>query len=86
MGRTIISMLCRRPEVFFPGTGPHTDVGRGEGEGFTINIPWPTAGRVNGDYLAAMDQLVLPVASAYKPDMIIVSAGFDAADGDIMGG
>ncbi|KAL3114605.1 hypothetical protein niasHT_014412 [Heterodera trifolii] len=66
---------------FFPGTGAVTEVGIGEGKGTTVNIPF--SGDVMGDaeYLAAWRVIVLPILDAYKPDLVLVSAGFDAAHG-----
>lgn len=60
----------------FPGTGFVDEVGEGEGEGYTVNIPFPF--RVNDAlYLEAFDQVILPIAEQYKPEFILVSAGFD---------
>lgn len=68
--------------AFFPGTGSLDEMGAGMGVGFTINIAWPS-GITMGDaeYLAAFRHIVLPVAREFKPDMILVSCGFDAAPG-----
>ncbi|KAG1678202.1 hypothetical protein FOA52_016139 [Chlamydomonas sp. UWO 241] len=70
---------------FFPGTGGAGEVGIGEGEGFTVNVPWDAADIANGDYLCAFNQVLVPIAYEFNPDLIIVSAGFDAADGDPIG-
>jgi len=72
--------------TFFPGTGAASEVGYGSGAGFTVNIPWGSGGAGDGDYISAMHQVVLPIAYEFAPDMIIVSAGFDAARGDPIGG
>ncbi|KAM3180483.1 hypothetical protein ACTXT7_016200 [Hymenolepis weldensis] len=68
--------------AFFPGTGSLDEMGAGMGVGFTINIAWPS-GITMGDaeYLAAFRYIVLPVAREFKPEMILVSCGFDAAPG-----
>jgi len=60
----------------YPGTGWVTDTGDGEGEGFTVNIPMPHG---SGDeaYLQAFGTVVEPVARAYAPELVLVSAGFD---------
>ncbi len=66
---------------FYPG-GPDGDmdaVGKGEGEGFNVNVPWPRGGAGDADYRVVMEVLLLPIAREFKPDLVLVSAGFDAA-------
>jgi acetoin utilization deacetylase AcuC-like enzyme len=70
---------------FYPGTGAISELGSGAGRGFTINVPWP-AGCGDAEYLAAFDRILLPVAAHFRPDLVLVSAGFDAAEGDPLGG
>jgi len=48
-------------------------------------VPWP-GGMADAEYLAAFDRVLLPIARAFAPDMVLVSAGFDAAEGDLLGG
>lgn len=69
----------------YPGTGYWSEVGSGKGEGFTINVPL-SPGKTDGDYLFIFDYLLTPIASAYKPEFILVSAGFDIFAGDPLGG
>jgi acetoin utilization deacetylase AcuC-like enzyme len=69
---------------FYPGTGAIEETGGGAGLGFTINVPWP-AGCGDPEYLSAFDRVVLPIAREFRPDLVLVSAGFDAADGDPLG-
>jgi acetoin utilization deacetylase AcuC-like enzyme len=69
---------------FYPGTGGISELGSGAGRGFTINVPWP-AGCGDAEYLAAFDRILLPIAARFQPDLVLVSAGFDAADGDPLG-
>jgi histone deacetylase 6 len=69
---------------FYPGTGAIGELGGGEGRGFTINVPL-LAGCGDAEYLAAFDRILLPVAERFVPDLVLVSAGFDAADGDPLG-
>lgn len=52
----LLSVMMRRG-TFYPGTGGATEVGRGDGEGFTVNVPWDTDGVSDGDYMAAMEQV-----------------------------
>jgi acetoin utilization deacetylase AcuC-like enzyme len=59
-------------------TGVVGDRGRGKGVGFNMNIPLP-AGAGHTAYLAVMDEIVLPALQRFKPDMIIVACGYDAA-------
>ena len=61
----------------YPGTGAVDDIGTGGGRGFTINAPLP-AGSGDADYLHVFDRVFLPFLAAYSPDLLIVSAGFDA--------
>lgn len=63
----------------------HTQVGVGRGVGRTVNIPWPDCGMGDADYLHAFHRVVMPIAHEFKPDLVIVSAGFDAAVGDPIG-
>lgn len=60
-------------------------VGEGAGKGFNINFPLNTIGLQDSDYLAIVIQILLPVAYEFNPDLIIVSAGYDAAIGDSKG-
>ncbi|XP_049931862.1 histone deacetylase 15 [Nymphaea colorata] len=55
-------------------------------EGYSVNIPWKCGGIGDNDYLFAFEQVVLPIALQFAPDFTIISAGFDAAQGDPLGG
>uniref|UniRef100_A0A2K5TRP9 Histone deacetylase 10 n=1 Tax=Macaca fascicularis TaxID=9541 RepID=A0A2K5TRP9_MACFA len=57
-------------------------VGRGQGLGFTVNLPWNQVGMGNADYVAAFLHLLLPLAFEFDPELVLVSAGFDSAIGD----
>jgi len=81
-----ISLHRYQPATFFPGTGAASEVGAGAGEGATVNIPWTETGLGWADYAAAFRHLVLPILSHFDPCLILVSAGFDAAAGDPLGG
>ncbi|HEU0019683.1 MAG TPA: histone deacetylase [Thermoleophilaceae bacterium] len=70
---------------FYPGTGAANEVGSGAGEGLTLNLP-QAAGSGAAEWLAAIDEQALPAARAYRPDLILVSAGFDAHRDDPLGG
>ncbi|XP_037936405.1 histone deacetylase 4 isoform X2 [Teleopsis dalmanni] len=69
---------------FFPGTGGPTECGTGSGLGFNVNISW--SGALNpplgdAEYIAAFRTVVMPIAKYFNPDIVLVSAGFDAAAG-----
>lgn len=72
---------------FFPASrdGDHDRVGGGAGAGRNVNIPWPGCHMADGDYMAAFSRIVMPIVTEFAPDLVIVSAGFDAADGDPLG-
>jgi acetoin utilization deacetylase AcuC-like enzyme len=70
---------------FYPGTGSYNETGTGKGEGFTINVPLSTGYR-ESDYVAIFERLLKPVALEFKPEMILVSAGFDIYERDPLGG
>jgi len=69
----------------YPGTGHWNEVGEGKGEGFTVNVPLQ-AGKTDGDYLSIFRKILRPITSEYKPEFILVSAGFDIYEGDPLGG
>ena len=62
---------------FWPGTGALTDVGEGAGEGYSINLPVP-AGTGEAAFLSLLEHVVAPAARQYGPDLILISAGYDA--------
>ncbi|KAM4563016.1 histone deacetylase 7 isoform 2-T2 [Odontesthes bonariensis] len=70
---------------FFPGSGSPAEVGSGAGKGFNVNVAFtggldPPMG--DAEYLAAFRSVVLPIAQEFSPDVVLVSAGFDAAEGN----
>lgn len=69
---------------WYPGSGRLEDTGGGEGAGTTINVPLP-AGSTETIYLAAMQRIVIPALVDFSPEVIIVSAGFDAHTRDPLG-
>lgn len=69
----------------YPGTGAVEEIGRGDGIGYTINVPLrPGAG--NAQYVKIYRSLLKPLALAFKPELVLVSAGFDIYDRDPLGG
>ncbi|KAL8808860.1 MAG: hypothetical protein Q9200_003942 [Gallowayella weberi] len=83
-----ISIHVHEDGNFYPPGpyGDHMHCGAGAGLGKNINIPWPTKGMGDADYLYAFQQVVMPVAYDFNPDLVIIAAGFDAAVGDQLGG
>jgi acetoin utilization deacetylase AcuC-like enzyme len=69
----------------YPGTGPLNDVGSGAGEGYTINLPVP-GGSEEDLWLSLIEHIVLPAARAFEPQLVLVSAGFDAHRADPLAG
>ncbi|EON91978.1 histone deacetylase superfamily protein [Marinobacter lipolyticus SM19] len=66
-----------RAAPFYPGTGALDDIGAGRGEGTTVNVPLP-GGAGDMAYFHAMQEIVVPATEYFNPDLILVSAGFDA--------
>ncbi|XP_053121605.1 histone deacetylase 5 isoform X2 [Hemicordylus capensis] len=71
---------------FFPGSGAPEEVGSGIGVGYNVNIAWtggvdPPIGDV--EYLTAFRTVVMPIANEFSPDVVLVSAGFDAVEGHL---
>jgi acetoin utilization deacetylase AcuC-like enzyme len=89
-GNGTAEIFARRSDVLFasihqlplfPGTGALADSGEGEGEGFTLNLPVPPGAR-EPLWLSLLERVVLPAARAFAPDLVLVSAGFDAHAAD----
>lgn len=74
--------------TFFPKStdANYTQVGEGAGKGFNVNIPWNKKGMADMEYLLAFQAVIMPIAYDFNPELVLVSAGFDAAVGDPLGG
>lgn len=70
---------------YYPGTGAPTEIGGIDARGTTINVGLP-AGSGDADYAAAFDHVFLPALVRFKPDLVIISAGFDAYQADPLAG
>lgn len=70
---------------YYPGTGWYEETGEGDGEGYTVNVPM-SYGMSDEDYLYAFREVLIPLSDIYKPEMVLVSAGFDAYYNDPLGG
>ena len=65
----------------YPGTGAFSEVGSGPGKGYTVNVPLQ-GGQGDGDYIKIFREIFHPIALEYRPELIIISAGFDAHEDD----
>uniref|UniRef100_A0A8C7D4V4 Protein deacetylase HDAC6 n=1 Tax=Oncorhynchus kisutch TaxID=8019 RepID=A0A8C7D4V4_ONCKI len=83
-----ISLHRYEDGTFFPTSedAHYNRVGEGKGAGFNVNIPWNGAKMGDAEYLAAFHSVVMPIAREFDPGLVLVSAGFDAARGDPLGG
>jgi len=81
---TVLYLSVHRDGIY-PGTGSRAERGEGPGLGYTINIPMP-AGSGDADYLKALREELLPAAESFRPDLVLISAGFDACQADPLGG
>jgi acetoin utilization deacetylase AcuC-like enzyme len=70
---------------FWPGSGPLGDVGSGSGEGYSLNLPVP-AGTGEPAFLSLVEHVVAPAARQHRPDLILISAGYDSHRDDPLGG
>lgn len=86
-------IFYKDPTVFFfsthqwplyPGTGRAGETGEGDGKGFTMNFPFP-AGSGRHEILGAVEQSLMPAMKEFRPDLVMVSAGFDSRVGDLLG-
>ncbi len=83
--RRDVLYLSSHQYPFYPGTGGPWQIGEGAGKGFTVNAPLP-GGQGDADYGAVFSELFLPVLDEYQPQLLIVSAGYDAHRSDPIGG
>jgi len=72
-------------ENWYPGTGAIEETGEGDGAGFTINIPLP-AGTGDGGYRTVFEEVIVPVLQLSAPQLLLISAGYDAHFDDPLGG
>ena len=68
----------------FPGTGPLHDVGSGAGEGFSINLPVPARSDEDA-WVSLLEHIAVPAALEFGPDLVLISAGYDAHRDDVQG-
>jgi acetoin utilization deacetylase AcuC-like enzyme len=93
-GNGTVEAFRRRPDVLvagihqqgiYPGTGSARDIGTGPGEGYTINLPVP-AGSDESLWLSLLEHLIVPAGTRFAPQLILISAGFDAHRADPLAG
>jgi acetoin utilization deacetylase AcuC-like enzyme len=80
-----VLFISLHQENWYPGTGAVEETGAGEGAGFTVNVPLP-AGAGNAAYAHVFEEVVLPVGRAFAPELVLISAGYDAHAQDPLGG
>lgn len=80
-----VLFISLHQEHWYPGTGAIEETGEGDGAGFTVNIPLP-AGTGDKGYRHVFEEVVLPVTQAFAPELLLISAGYDAHAGDPLGG
>ena len=84
---SVLMLSIHRADAgFFPDTGHTHRTGTGDGAGYNVNVAWPKGGMGDADYMLAFHRIVLPIAYDFKPDLVVVSAGFDSGLGDPLGG
>jgi acetoin utilization protein AcuC len=71
----------QNPKTLFPGTGFADEIGKGEGEGYCVNVPLPI-GTYDQAYMKAFEAIAPPLMTAYDPDVIVFELGADALSGD----
>ncbi|KAK2047358.1 histone deacetylase domain-containing protein [Colletotrichum somersetense] len=89
-----ISLHVYQNGIFYPGKPDNQEIpdggiehcGTGPGLGKNINIGWHDQGMGDGEYMAAFQKIIMPIANEFSPDLVVISAGFDAAAGDELGG
>jgi len=84
-GRSDVLFASLHQSPLYPGTGPLEDAGEGPGEGYTINLPVPP-GTGEAEWMELFDRVLLVAADAYAPELVLVSAGFDAHAADPLAG
>jgi acetoin utilization deacetylase AcuC-like enzyme len=83
--RADVLVCSLHQEHWYPGTGALEETGAGEGAGFNVNIPLP-AGTGDAGYAHVFEEVVLPLLGAAAPDLLLLSAGYDAHHADPLGG
>jgi acetoin utilization deacetylase AcuC-like enzyme len=80
-GRSDVLVVSSHQVKLYPGTGHHREQGRGEGLGHTLNLPLPHEG-TDEELIALHRHLTVPILESFKPELLLISAGFDAHERD----
>jgi acetoin utilization deacetylase AcuC-like enzyme len=80
-----VLLISSHQYPYYPGTGAAGEIGHGAGKGFNVNLPLE-AGATDADYELVYDRLALPVLRTFKPELVLISAGFDAHERDPLAG
>ncbi len=80
-GRDDVLFASLHQMPLYPGTGRLSETGSGAGEGYTVNLPVPP-GTGEAEWMELFDRVLLPIAAAFAPQLVLVSAGFDAHAAD----
>jgi len=83
--RSDVFYLSSHRFPFYPGTGAASEIGRGKGKGFTLNLPLHAMSN-DDDFIKGYEEILIPYLRDYKPQFLIISAGFDAHKLDPLGG
>lgn len=70
---------------YYPGSGAFQEIGRGEGEGYTLNVPL-SVGHGDPEFVGIYRRIIAEVGRVFRPELLIISAGFDIYQGDPLGG
>jgi acetoin utilization deacetylase AcuC-like enzyme len=82
--RSDVLFFSTHQSPFYPGSGRADEIGAAEGRGYTVNVPL-SAGKTDGEYLFIYRNILGPIVRAFRPEFILVSAGFDIFHGDPLG-
>lgn len=87
--KVLVFSIHKGPK-FYPGTGFVEKIGKGKGLNFNVNVPLSNSGNGqqgfgDGDFLMIVNQLLIPICLEWQPELILISQGFDAVEGDLLG-
>jgi len=80
-----VFFISTHQHPLYPGTGSSSEKGKGRGKGFTINVPMKK-GTGNDDVISVFNEIIMPAAKKFRPELTLISAGFDSRKDDPLGG